>query len=138
MTLEQRIQKAMALHEAGANCAQAVACAFSDRTDVEEETIFRMAEGFGLGMGGMDATCGAVSGAVMLAGLKNSGGMARRTKADTYRLSRQITAAFAARNGALVCRALKGVDTGKPLRSCADCIRDGCLLADQIVFGGKG
>lgn len=65
-------EKAIELHDKGCNCAQAVACAFAEEIGVPEETLFAAAEGFGLGMGGMEATCGAVSGAVMLAGFKNS------------------------------------------------------------------
>ena len=65
-------EKAIELHDRGCNCAQAVACAFAEEIGVPEETLFAAAEGFGLGMGGMEATCGAVSGAVMLAGFKNS------------------------------------------------------------------
>ena len=59
-------EKAIELHDRGCNCAQAVACAFAEEIGVPEETLFAAAEGFGLGMGGMEATCGAVSGAVML------------------------------------------------------------------------
>ena len=66
-----RKEKAIELHDKGFNCAQAVACAFAEETGIPEETLFAACEGFGLGMGGMAATCGAVSGAVMLAGLKN-------------------------------------------------------------------
>ena len=65
-------EKAIELHDKGFNCAQAVACAFAEETGIPEEILFAACEGFGLGMGGMAATCGAVSGAVMLAGLKNS------------------------------------------------------------------
>ena len=36
--------------------------------------MFKLAEGFGLGMGCMDGTCGAVSGAVAIAGMCNSTG----------------------------------------------------------------
>ena len=65
-------EKAIELHDKGCNCAQAVACAFAEEIGVPEETLFAAAEGFGLGMGGMAATCGAVSGAVMLAGFNLS------------------------------------------------------------------
>ena len=65
-------EKAIELHDKGFNCAQAVACAFAEEIGVPEEVLFSACEGFGLGMGGMEATCGAVSGAIMLAGLKNS------------------------------------------------------------------
>ncbi|WP_302438636.1 C-GCAxxG-C-C family protein, partial [Roseburia hominis] len=52
-------EKAIELHDRGCNCAQAVACAFAEEIGVPEETLFAAAEGFGLGMGGMEATCGA-------------------------------------------------------------------------------
>ena len=83
-------EKAIELHDRGCNCAQAVACAFAEEIGVPEETLFAAAEGFGLGMGGMEATCGAVSGAVMLAGFKNSCADPKnpKTKAATYQLTR--------------------------------------------------
>ena len=93
-------EKAIELHDRGCNCAQAVACAFAEEIGVPEETLFAAAEGFGLGMGGMEATCGAVSGAVMLAGFKNSCADPKnpKTKAATYQLPREITRQFAEKN----------------------------------------
>lgn len=90
-------EKAIELHDRGCNCAQAVACAFAEEIGVSEETLFAAAEGFGLGMGGMEGTCGAVSGAVMLAGFKNSCADPKnpKTKAATYQLTREITRQFA-------------------------------------------
>ena len=84
--MSTKAEYATKLHENGCNCAQAVACAFADETGIPEETLFAACEGFGLGMGGMAATCGAVSGAVMLAGLKNSCKNLEQpaSKADTY------------------------------------------------------
>ena len=57
---------AIANHDKKYNCCQAVACSFCKETGVDEETLFRAGEAFGLGMGGMEGTCGAISGAVML------------------------------------------------------------------------
>lgn len=37
----------------GYNCAQAVACAFAEEAGVDKATVFRIAEGFGSGMGTM-------------------------------------------------------------------------------------
>ena len=68
MKLEDRVALAMAYHDRGFNCAQAVACAYCDKAGIDEKTMFQLTEGFGLGMGGMKGTCGAVSGAVLLAG----------------------------------------------------------------------
>ena len=63
-----------------------------------------MSEGFGAGMGDMERTCGALSGAVMLAGLKRSDGdlEAPKTKGKTYQLSKEITKLFAEKCGSAV------------------------------------
>ena len=59
MKLEDRVALAMAYHDRGFNCAQAVACAYCDKAGIDEKTMFQLTEGFGLGMGGMKGTCGA-------------------------------------------------------------------------------
>ena len=130
-----RVQKAIEGHKKGYNCAQSVACAFSDVVGVDEQMIFRAAEGYGLGMGDMQCTCGAVTGAVMVCGLKNSSGNLEKpnSKAATTGMARQITKAFRDQNGSVICKELKGVDTGKVLRSCDDCIADAVRLVEEIV-----
>lgn len=126
---------AIALHNQRYNCAQAVACAFADEVGVSKEQLFKACEGFGLGMGGMACTCGAVSGAVMLAGFKNSDGAIDnpKTKAQTYALSREIVDRFVKKNGSMICKDLKGVETGKVLRSCPDCIMDAVEIAQDVL-----
>ena len=57
--MESRIEDTIKRHNKGFNCAQAVACTYCDLLGLEEETVFRMTEGFGAGMGCMQATCGA-------------------------------------------------------------------------------
>jgi len=134
MTMEERFARAESMHKSGGNCAQSVAFALEDLADIDETTLFRVMEGFGGGMGGRDATCGAVSGAVALAGLIKSGGSPeKKTKADTYKLSKKIVSEFKQQNGSIVCRELKGIDTGLPLRSCPDCIRDAVSIAVRVL-----
>lgn len=134
-TIMTKKEEAIALHDQKYNCAQAVACAFAEEAGIDKETLFRACEGFGLGMGGMGCTCGAVSGAVMLAGFMNSDGAlkAPQTKADTYRLSKEIARRFEDRNGSLVCRELKGIETGTPLRSCPGCIEDAVEIVQDVL-----
>ena len=48
----------------GYNCCQAVACAYCEELGIKEEDVFRLTEGFGLGMGGLRDTCGAGNGNV--------------------------------------------------------------------------
>lgn len=128
-------EKAIELHDRRFNCCQAVACAFAKEVGMDESALFRAGEGFGLGMGGMDCTCGALSGAVMLAGIKNSDGNvdAPATKASTYALSKEMVKRFKEKTGGIICRELKGVDTGKMLCSCPDCIRCGVEVVEEVL-----
>ena len=128
-------EKALAFHEMGYNCAQAVLCAFSDRTDVDEKVLYKIAEGLGAGMGNRKNTCGALSGAVMLSGLINSSGdVENSTKADTYKLSGEIVDKFERRCGAFVCTDIKGMETGNPTASCSDCIVQAVAIAEETLF----
>lgn len=130
-----RVERALELRRNGYNCAQSVVCAFSDAVDVEEEVLFKIAEGFGTGMGGMQHACGAVVGAVMLNGLLNSSGKANSgSLAKTLRMSRQLTQTFEERNGSTVCKELKGTETGKVLSSCNDCIVEAIKLVEEMLF----
>ena len=126
---------AIALHDKKFNCCQAVACAFAEEVGIDEATLFKIGEGFGLGMGCMEGTCGALSGAIMLAGLKNSDGntSAPATKADTYKLSKELLQKFVEKTGSSVCKELKGVETGKMLCSCSDCIKIGVEVAQEVL-----
>lgn len=128
-------EQAIKLHDRKFNCAQAVACTFAEEVRIPEETLFKACEGFGLGMGGMEATCGALSGAIMLAGMKNSDGNTDNpgTKADTYKLSKELVNRFEEKTGSTVCKELKGVNTGKVLCSCPDCIRCGVEVVQEVL-----
>ena len=63
-----RSEKALEYFKNGFNCAQSVIISFSDILKIEEETALRISSGFGGGMGGMQKTCGAVTGAFMVIG----------------------------------------------------------------------
>ena len=52
-------------------------------------------------------------------------------------LSKEIVKRFEIQNQSVVCKALKGVETGKVLRSCADCIKDAAAIAEQVLFEEK-
>ena len=134
--MESRVRKAMEMRKKGYTCSQAVACAYSDLAGIDEKTMFRISEGLGMGMGCMEGTCGAVAGAALLAGLVKSTGNLEKpdSKADTYKYSRAILTAFKEKNGAVVCRDLKGADTGKVLRDCNGCVEDACLILEQVLF----
>lgn len=126
---------AISLHDKKYNCAQSVACAFSEELGIDRALLFKLCEGFGFGMGCADGTCGAISGAVTLIGLKNSDGNleAPATKAETYKLSKELLQKFHEKNGSTVCRELKGIGTNTVLRSCQGCIEDAVELVQEIL-----
>ena len=108
------------------NCCQAVVRAFADTVSLDEATLTSLAAGFGSGMGTMEGSCGALVGAVMVAGLRTGG-------SGTRALARRILPRFRELCGATICRELKGVDTGKPLCSCEDCVRNAVLAAAEAL-----
>lgn len=134
--MDDRVKIAYEKHRNGYNCAQAVLCAYGDLLGIDEETLFAVAEGFGGGMGGMMDTCGAVTAMYMAAGLQNSCKdlQACTTKPETNALVRELAKEFKDKNQTVICRELKGVDTGKPIRSCNGCIEDAIKIMGEKIF----
>jgi C_GCAxxG_C_C family probable redox protein len=134
---DDRAAIALELHKKGYNCAQCVVCAYSDKVGIDQKTAFRMAEGFGAGMGGFQGVCGALTGVFMLTGLKTDGsGMeGTKTKQETYKKVKELIRKFEEMNGSAICRDLKGMTGGSVLRSCEGCITDGAKLAGDLFEG---
>lgn len=130
--MESRVQKAVDLREKhGYNCAQAILCAYADLFGMDEQTAYRIAEGFGTGMGGMGDTCGAVSAAFMLLGMKSKNGIGDKAgRAALYKDVRELAAAFKAEAGSTICRELKG-QTGLPVYPCTKCIETAAKLFEE-------
>ncbi len=136
----KNVLTALNLHRKGFNCAQSVALPFCDELGVDKETVLKGLEGFGAGMGDMNHTCGALSGAVFVAGLCSSCSSCKDGavgKKDTYALCREITAAFVKECGSDNCRILKGLDTSCPLKSCDECVAAAAKIAERVVANKK-
>ncbi|WP_027208440.1 C-GCAxxG-C-C family protein [Butyrivibrio hungatei] len=127
MTLEERAERAVELKNSGKyNCAQAVTAALADQTGLTEEQLKQVSAGFCAGMGNLEATCGALIGAGMIAGLKTEG-------KGTLGVTKQIQEEFGKRCGALKCKDLKTVTDGKPLCPCEDCVRNAVMIYGEIM-----
>ncbi len=127
MTISERAEKAVQLKNSGMyNCAQAVTAALADETNISEEQLKQISAGFCAGMGNLEATCGALIGAGMIAGLKTEG-------KGTLRVTRQIQEEFANRCGALKCGDLKAITDGKPLCPCEDCVRNAVMVYGEVL-----
>ena len=135
-SIEERVAEIKDKHTRGYNCAQIVLCSYAEELGIDEETLFRISEGFGAGMGCMMQTCGAVTAMFMALGLANSSGdlQACDTKPQTMKKVRELAAEFEKKNGSIVCRELKGIDTGKVLRSCDGCIEDGIRILGEYLL----
>ena len=95
-----RADKAKEYFKAGYTCSQAVALAFADLTEVEEEQLKKLTLPFGGGIGRLRLTCGAVSGMVAILGLLSSN---EATKSDVYGETQTLCKRFEKENGSLVC-----------------------------------
>lgn len=118
------------------NCCQAVICAYCDTYGIDDTDIFRMTEGFGLGMGGLKDTCGAVTGMFMAIGLHNSAGDQydpRKTKMQTYEDVRNAAAAFQEACGSIYCRDLKAVSEGRQMVSCDCCVETAAAILEKYI-----
>ena len=109
------------------NCAQAVVCTYCDLVGLPEQTALDIAGAYGTGMGNMEGTCGAVVGAGMIIGLATKDRNLSRARMA------QLMTLFQERNGATRCRLLKGIDTGKVLRDCPDCVADASEFLEEII-----
>ena len=127
MTINERAELAAQMKLSGKyNCAQAVTAALADQTALTEEQLTQISAGFCAGMGNMEATCGALIGAGMAAGLATEG-------KGTLGLTRQIQEEFVRTSGALRCKDLKAVTDGKPVCPCDQCVRNAVLAYGKVM-----
>lgn len=125
MTIEERAELGAGLKRKY-NCCQAALLALKDQTGLDDAQIMQLGSGFGSGMGNMEGTCGALVGAGMAAGFKLK-------EQSATRYTRQISEKFCERCGAVLCKDLKGRDTGKVLCACDDCVRNAVRAYGEIV-----
>ena len=133
LSVDERVTLALENKEVkGYNCAQAVVCAFKDKYDLPESVLFRVSEGFGLGMGA-ESVCGAVTAMSILTGLENSD--SKLSESETKKKSREFSAAcfadFKKKNSSVECFELRGEDDGVVLRSCLGCIEEAVRIFDK-------
>ena len=105
---DQRAEQAVAYKHKDCNCAQAVLLAFAEELGKSEEELRALGSGFGMGMGLMG-----------------------KSGKPTAAIMRDILHEFEEKAGATICKDLKGIETGKMLCSCDDCVRHAVRAAEQ-------
>jgi C_GCAxxG_C_C family probable redox protein len=109
-------EMALDLFKKGFNCSQSVFCAFGSQAGLSQEACLRIAGSFGADMARRGETCGAVTGALMVLGLRH--GMVKegdtQAKKRNYDEAEKFMSEFEKRNGSVVCRELLGCEIGTP------------------------
>lgn len=103
-----RIDQAVSKFSEGYNCAQSVLYSFCDEFQIDEDLALKMSCGFGAGMGRMQEVCGAVTGGIIVIGLKYGRGRNddNEAKEVTYAKTREFMERFSEKHGTYACRKL--------------------------------
>lgn len=100
----------------GFSCAPAVLSTYSQQLGLEEALALKIACGLGGGIGRMGRTCGAVTGAIMVIGLRyGQASLAdEESRQRTHELAKEFIDRFTALHGSIECRELIGYDLSDP------------------------
>jgi C_GCAxxG_C_C family probable redox protein len=92
----------------GYNCAQSVIYPFCEENGISEDMALKISCGLGGGMGRNQEVCGAVTGGILVLGLRHGRGVNDEASATpvTYQKTRVFMSRFAERNGDCICREL--------------------------------
>jgi C_GCAxxG_C_C family probable redox protein len=130
------------------NCAQSVLAAFGSDYGIAEDNCLKIACAFGAGMGRQQYTCGAVTGALMVLGLRYGKGLndSEEKKLETYEKTKIFFEEFKKENDTLNCKELlKGFVIENPddykkimeqnlfETSCNKYVRDAVRIAEKLI-----
>ncbi len=114
--MNKKVERAEKLFGDGFACSQAILSTYGEEFGLDRKLSLKLADPFGAGMRGLSETCGAVTGAFMVIGLKYG-----RTQADdilakekTAELVQEFVKRFKTRHGTIICKELLGHDIGIP------------------------
>ena len=145
-----KVEEAVECFQNGFSCSQAIFSTYCGELGLlDEKTALQLACGFGAGMGKLQETCGAVSGAYLLIGMKYGKFLVEDNegKEKTYAVVREFAKLFEERNKTTKCRELLGVDlinddkeiTKERTREiCPKLIRDAAEIIESLLFSQNG
>jgi len=111
---KDKLSETLELFKSGYHCSQSVLAAFSEDYGLSMETALKISCPFGGGIGGLGKTCGALTGAIMVIGLKY--GSTKAFDMETKRISRektrQLIENFEEVHKSSLCNELVGFDRG--------------------------
>lgn len=146
--MNSREEQAIELFRNQYNCSQSVLSVFSEELGIKKDLAMKLASPFGSGISYLQETCGAVTGALMVIGLKYGKGEngTNEDKAHAYDMAQHFLTEFKQKNKTLCCRELlDGINIGTPegmarmmeldyfrIR-CIRFIREAVQIAEEII-----
>lgn len=111
----RKVEKALSYFSNNYNCSQAVFTTFAVEMGIDEELALKLATEFG-GGARSGQICGAVSGALMVLGLKygHCHSDNQEEKSRAYNLAVEFNKRFSKKNNSIVCKDLLGYDLTVP------------------------
>ena len=108
---KSRADDALECFKSGFYCSQALLSAYCDDL-MDKDTAMKVSVGLAAGMGRLGATCGAVTGAYLVIGLRYGNCSAEDKEAveKTFSLVQEFDKRFKEKHGSTGCRELLGVD----------------------------
>jgi len=142
-----RSDDAAAYFNEGFSCSQAVLSSFSEDLGLDKETARKISCGFGAGMARSGNICGAVTGAILVIGLKYGKGTTGddAAKERTYALVQKFLKQFKAKNKSISCTELLGYDLRDPEQrkqahvskavatKCPEFTRDAAVILEKML-----
>ena len=143
----ERSEQAKELFLEGNNCAQSVLLSFADDYGYSKELALKISAGFGGGMGKTQETCGAVSGAIMVLGIREGEKASdnNELKLGAYGSTKELISKFTDEFQTTSCRELTGCDfntdsgnekfksEGVMEKICAPCVKRAVEIVESIT-----
>ena len=112
----KNLDKATDYFKKGYSCSQAILSTYSEELGLDKSLALKISTGFGAGMARMAKTCGAITGAYMVLGLKYGRNNEKDidAKENTYSKIEDLTKKFIKINGSIKCKDLLNCDISSP------------------------
>lgn len=143
-----KIEKALKTFNDGFNCAQAIFSTYGTDLGIDRNTALKISTGFGAGMARLQETCGALTGAYMVIGLKygKTDANDKTSHEKIYKIINEMTSRFKERNKSTLCKDLLGQDlntvegktyieeNGLFATVCCKCVEDAARILEELII----
>jgi C_GCAxxG_C_C family probable redox protein len=140
-----RSEKAGKTFNSGYNCAQSVLSVFAEEYNLDKPTALKLSTGFGGGMGRMQHTCGAVTGAFMVIGLKHgkSNDHEDENQEISFSMVQDFSKKFIEQHGSINCKDIiqcdlqteegrKYFQENDLIKTCTECVKTAVNILEEM------